>query len=385
MKSEAITKQSALGLAKPYQAALRRYIKTGTAASLRPALKLGRQAVADGLETLDLALIHEQALLALLPPAGHAGSLDEIVNRSGTFFAEAILPIEKTHAAAVQTNAKLIRLNEALKLRSRNLASSNQQLKKEVARRLVTEQSLRESEQQTVRLLEQSRQLQEQMRLLSRRALSAQEEERKRISRDLHDVIAQTLTGINVRLAALKMEATANSKGLSRQIASTQRMVEKSVAIVHQFARELRPAMLDDLGLIPTLQSLLKQFTRETGVRASMTAFAGVEELSRDRRTTLYRVAQEALTNVSRHASASQVQVDIRKRSNAIDMQIKDDGQSFDVERALRAGKKTSLGLIGMKERVEMVGGSFSIESSPGNGTTIKARIPFRDGSEESP
>ncbi len=124
-------------------------------------------------------------------------------------------------------------------------------------------------------MLEQSDHLQEQLRQLSRQILSAQEEERKEISRELHDVIAQTLTGINVRLAALKKEAAVNTKGLDRNIARTQRLVEKSVDIVHQFARELRPAVLDDLGLIPALHSFMKNFTARTGVRTSFDSLCG--------------------------------------------------------------------------------------------------------------
>ena len=128
-------------------------------------------------------------------------------------------------------------------------------------------------------LLEKSERLQEQLRRLSRQVLSAQEEERKEISRELHDVIAQTLTGINVRLAALKKEASLNTSGLDRNIARTQRLVEKSVDIVHRFARELRPAVLDDLGLIPALQSFMKNFGARTGLFAQLTAFAAVENL----------------------------------------------------------------------------------------------------------
>ena len=130
-------------------------------------------------------------------------------------------------------------------------------------------------------MLEQSDHLQEQLRRLSRQILSAQEEERKKISRELHDVIAQTLTGINVRLATLKKEAAVNTKGLDRNIARTQRLVEKSVNIVHRFARELRPAVLDDLGLIPALHSFMKSFREQTGIQVSLTAFAGVEQVTR--------------------------------------------------------------------------------------------------------
>ncbi len=222
--------------------------------------------------------------------------------------------------------------------------------------------------------------MQEQLRQLTRQLLLAQEEERKKISRELHDEIAQTLTGINVRLAALKTSATHNTKGLQNKISSAQRMVEKSVDIVHRFARELRPTVLDDLGLIPALHSFVKGFSKQTGVHVRLTIFAGVEKLDNARRTTLYRVAQEALTNVARHAQASVVDVSIEKLSNRICMKIKNDGKSFQVDRVLQAKKNKRLGLLGMRERVEMVGGSFSVESAPGKGTTICVQIPVTNG-----
>jgi len=146
---------------------------------------------------------------------------------------------------------------------------------------------------------------------------------------------------------------------------------------VHRFARELRPAVLDDLGLIPALHSFLKNFTARTGVRSHLKAFAGVEELETARRTVLFRVAQEALTNVARHAKASRVEVSLQKLPDGICMKIKDDGKSFQVERTLHAKVGKSLGLLGMRERLEMVGGKLSVASAPGQGTTITAQIPF--------
>jgi signal transduction histidine kinase len=293
------------------------------------------------------------------------------------FFAQAILPLEETHRTALEANFHLSRLNRDLIRRTQHLAASSLLLKKEIARRLVVEENLRKSEVNTGRLLEQSRRFQEQLRFLSRRILSVQEEERKRISRELHDVIAQMLSGINVRLASLKLEASVNTKGLSRKITNAQRLVERSVDMVHRFARELRPAVLDDLGLIPALHSYMKGFSKETGLRVSITAFAGVEKLSNAKRTALYRVAQEALTNVARHARASKVGVTIQGLTNVIRMQITDDGKSFEVEQMWRVKKIQHLGLLGMRERVEMVGGKFSIESSPGHGTTVQVIIPF--------
>ena len=221
--------------------------------------------------------------------------------------------------------------------------------------------------------------MQEQLRHLSRQLLLTQEEERKRISRELHDEIVQTLVSINVHLASLTMKAPFNLKDLRKKIAQTQHLVEKSVTIVHRFARGLRPTVLDDLGLIPALQSFIKDFTKETKIRVHFTAFSGVEQLNGTQRTVLYRVAQSALANVHKHAHASDVKVSIQKAQDAIRMEIHDNGKSFDVERVLFAKRHKRLGLLGSRERVEMVGGIFGVESAPGQGTTISAEIPIGD------
>jgi signal transduction histidine kinase len=257
------------------------------------------------------------------------------------------------------------------------LAAANRRLKQEIALRQVAEESLKTSERHYTRLLAQSRQMQEQLRHLSPQILLAQEEERKQISRELHDEIAQTLAGINVYLAALKAEATGKTNGLGRNIARTQRLVEKSVNIVHRFARELRPTVLDDLGLIPALHSFMKGFTKRTHIQIRFTASAAVEQLNSTKRTVFYRVAQEALTNIAKHADAVLVKVTLQKSAGAVRMEISDDGKSFQVERVLLAKRNKRLGLVGMRERIEMVGGSFSVESAPGKGTTVRAQIPF--------
>jgi len=263
------------------------------------------------------------------------------------------------------------------------LAVSNRKLQQEIGRRQVVEDTLKQSEKHQRQLLEQAHQAQEQLRHLSRKFLRAQEDERKRISRELHDVVAQTLTGINVRLATLKKEAAHKTTGLSRSIASTQRLVEKSVDIVHQFARELRPAVLDDLGLIPALHSFVKTFSKQTGIRIHMTAFAGLEKLDSAKRTVLYRIAQESLANVANHAHASRVDINIQGNAKSVRMQIKDDGRSFNVGEMSQASRNKRLGLLGMKERLEMVGGTFSIESAPHIGTTVTAQIPMNTETKE--
>jgi signal transduction histidine kinase len=372
-------KRKLTGLTRQYQAALRKHLKQGPRASLQRAQGLGRQAMTIGLETLDLARIHEQALITLVLPSYSSGARGAMVRRAGTFFAEAITSIEKTHRTALETNAQLGQVNHSLRQRTVELAASNRQLQKEIAERKSAEEALRKSEHHYAQLLEQSRHMQEQLRFLSRQLLSAQEEERKKISRELHDVIAQTLTSINVRLATLRKEAALNTKDLERKIARTQQLVEKSVNIVHRFARELRPAVLDDLGLIPALHALMKKFKEETGIRVSLLAFAAVEQVNGDKRTVLYRVAQEALANIARHAQASRAEVRIEKLDGAVCMKIEDNGKGFEPERVLHAKKNRRLGLLGMRERLEMVSGNFTIKSAPGKGTTILAQIPLAD------
>jgi signal transduction histidine kinase len=330
-----------------------------------------------GLQTLDLARMHERALITLVLPTYSPDTREAMVQRAGAFFAETITPIETTHRIAKEANVQMTELNRTLRARSAELATSNRQLKREIVQRRLVEKSLKRSEQHYGQLLEQSRHMQEQLRLLSRQLLSAQEEERKKISRELHDVIAQTLTTINVRLAALKKEATFDAVGLERSIGRTQQLVQESVDIVHRFARELRPTVLDDLGLIPALHTFLKTFREETGICVSLSAFAKVEQVNGEKRTVLYRIAQEALTNVARHAHASQADVKIQRLNGAVCMTIKDNGKGFLEERVLNAKKNRRLGLLGMRERLEMVGGAFAVKSAPRKGTTVIAQIPL--------
>ena len=378
-------KRELFKLSRLYQEALRTYLEQGAHASLAAVRGLGSKALAAGLQTLDLAKLHEQTLITELLPGYPAGRRAAVIRQAGIFFAVAVLPIEKSHRGGRDATVQLKKFIEMLSQRTVELAASNLELEQEILQRVAVEAALKQSERHYSRLLEQSDRLQEQLRQLSRQILSAQEEERKRISRELHDVIAQTLTGINIRLATLKKAAAENTKGLEHNIALTQKLVEKSVDIVHQFARELRPAVLDDLGLIPALHSYAKAFARRTRIRVHLQAFAGVEQLDISRRTVLFRVAQEALTNVSRHAKASRVKLDIRKLPMGIGMNIHDDGKAFNVARVMHGKGNKRLGLLGMRERVEMVGGRFSVKSTPGHGTTVQTEIPFASGLAKPP
>jgi signal transduction histidine kinase len=221
--------------------------------------------------------------------------------------------------------------------------------------------------------------VQEQLRHLSHQILHAQEEERKRISRELHDEIAQMLVNINVHLTSLICDTTGNCKALPSKIKRTQRLVDKSLGVVHDFARQLRPIALDDLGLVAALRAFMQEFKERTGVHIRFTTFTSgrIKQLNNDKSTVLYRVAQEALTNVARHAKATLVEVNFEKLPDAICLKIKDNGKSFQAQRVLQSKHNSRLGLLGMRERLEMVGGSLSIESARGSGTLIQAQIPL--------
>jgi two-component system sensor histidine kinase DegS len=365
-------------LARRYRTELRGHLRKGSPVSSRRAAGLGLKAVSEGLEILDLASIHEGALIALMPAKCSAAVRDKTVKNAGAFFLEVLMPIEKTHRTMVEYVGQLKRINGSLHRRTTELTTSNILLKSEIIKRKAAEQLLRKSEKEHRDLLIEARQMQRRLRHLSHQVLSAQEEERKEISRELHDEIVQTLTGINVQLATLKIEAGVSKTSFSKHINYTQQLVEKSVDIVHRFARDLRPTLLDDLGLIPALQAYMKGLSERTGLRISFSAFSAVEKMRNDKRTVLYRVAQAALVNVAEHAHASSVGVAIKNLPQAVLMEIKDDGKSFDVGHVLDSRRNKRLGLIGMRERVEMVGGTFNVESAPGRGTTISALIPFK-------
>ena len=261
---------------------------------------------------------------------------------------------------------------EEIQRRVEVLAASNSKLKAEIVHRQAVEAALTMSEQHAKSLLKQSRLLQKKIRGMSHQNLLALENQRKEISHELHDKISQVLIGINVRLAVF----TRTSGVDSLAIAPVRELVEKSVRIVHDYARELRPAMLDQLGLIPTLSTYINEIPKRKGRQIFFTATPDVEALDNDKRTVLYRVAQEALVNVLKHAQARNVVVTLRQARGGVCLEVTDDGKAFDVDLLSSPQWSQRLGLTGMRERVEMVNGVFSIVSSPGKGTTIRAMIP---------
>jgi PAS domain S-box-containing protein len=253
-------------------------------------------------------------------------------------------------------------LERRVQERTRELAESNIALQREIAERVQAEATRNE---------------------LVRQLVTAEEEERRRISRELHDQMGQQLTGLLLGLQSLK-DASRGRGGALQTIEQLQRITDGIGREVHQLALELRPTALDDLGL----SSALANYTTEWSQRAKVTLDFHSRGLDHARpsmviATTLYRVVLEALNNVARHAQAKHVSVILERRDTSILAIVEDDGVGFDTEAViskLRAERR--IGVRGMQERMAQVGGVLTIESSPGNGTTVIIRVPVLEQAE---
>jgi two-component system sensor histidine kinase UhpB len=198
--------------------------------------------------------------------------------------------------------------------------------------------------------------------------LQAQEEERRRLARDLHDEVNQALTAILLRLEALSHDAPPE---LADEFAEVKRLVNQAMAELLQLARQLRPTALDDHGLLPALATHLRRFAAQTGIDADLRTAGEATDLEADQEIALYRVAQEALANVARHADASRVEVDLDTSGPSLELRVRDDGRGFNT-----LSRRNGLGLGGMAERARLVGGELTIDSEPGRGTELVMRVP---------
>ena len=250
---------------------------------------------------------------------------------------------------------------------------------RDITERKRSETAVQQSEEHYRDLFHQAYQMQENLRKMSDRVLKIQEHERKRISRDLHDEVGQALTAINMNLAVLRNSLVGGPPALEAKIADTQTLIEQTMGQIHNFSRELRPAMLDDLGLLPALRNYTKSFTERTNVAAHLEVRdpGTIEQLDSERRTVVYRIVQEGLTNVAKHAQAKRVTVTIMGSPHEVHLQVDDDGRGFALTNRPDDAPQ-QLGLLGLAERVRLVGGEFSVASLPSRGTILKATIPFK-------
>lgn len=212
-----------------YQAALRWHLKQGTEVSLLPAMRLGRQAAALGLETLDLALLHKKALITVIPSDAALKTRESMVEQATLFFSEALVPIEKQHGRYVKTAARVSQLSNALRQRTVESTASAQSLARSISKRQESEKALEKSRKAHKEMLCKSEIAHKLLRKQMRIILAAQEQERKKTSRQLQDDVAQTLLAINIGLLALQASVKNNTDKLSKMIANTQRLVRESV------------------------------------------------------------------------------------------------------------------------------------------------------------
>lgn len=230
------------------------------------------------------------------------------------------------------------------------------------------------------RLLERLVRGEKRFRLIARGILRIQEAERGRISRELHDGVGQSLTALKMQLEMLE-RSTPDQRVLRSRLAELTQIADRSLQDVRQLSRLLRPQMLDELGLVPTLRWLARTVQEATGLAVQLSIEGMDERVGPDLETIVYRLVQEALTNAAKHAAAPSAQVRVRRDGDGLFLSVRDQGKGFDAGAALAAREdQRGGGLRGMRDRVDLYGGRFDLRSVPGAGTSIEVELPLEEG-----
>ncbi len=232
-------------------------------------------------------------------------------------------------------------------------------------------------ERQSAARYQQVVRAQNELKELSARLVKAHEEERRAISRELHDEVGQSLSALLMELGNLAAVVPRNLEPLQGHLESMRKLAESSVQVARNMSLLLRPSMLDDFGLVPALDWQAREISKRTGMAVSVDAGNISDQLPDDHNTCVYRVVQEALHNCARHAQAHSVRIRVRQAADRILLSIQDDGKGFDARRV------RGLGLVGMEERVEHLGGTFLVKSEPGHGTVLDVELPLPAGQME--
>jgi PAS domain S-box-containing protein len=248
----------------------------------------------------------------------------------------------------------------------------------EVVSRLIYENGEPVGVQGTARDITERKRAQDALQMYSRRLIEAQEAERQSLARELHDEIGQVLTAVRINLHAV--QSTHREDGSLPELEESIVIVDEALGRIHELCLELRPSLLDNLGLAAALRWYVDRYRERTGIVAEvLNGFEGRGRLPQELETQCFRIAQEALTNVARHARATRVSIQVQCAAEKLVLTIIDNGIGFDTENLLKAESSAStLGLRGMKERALAMNGRIVIESTPGNGTQIEAIFPLR-------
>jgi signal transduction histidine kinase len=215
----------------------------------------------------------------------------------------------------------------------------------------------------------------DELRELAAAAISVREQEKSRVARELHDELAQALTALKMDVNWLKERLPAEAATLAPKLESMQTMLDTTVKATRRISSDLRPLMLDDLGLIPAAEWLVNNFTQRHGIECEFTADPPDLELQDPHATAIFRILQESLTNVARHARASRVNITLDNADGEITLRVRDDGCGFAVS---DPRKPNSYGLVGLRERAYLLDGNITLDTAPGKGTLIEVCIPLR-------
>ncbi|HWS89918.1 MAG TPA: PAS domain S-box protein [Pyrinomonadaceae bacterium] len=317
--------------------------------------------------------VHEEEM-RVARAEGRAADERWHVRKDGSrFYASGVLsPLEDSDDSGFVKVARDLTERERA---DQELRRAHEELEQRVAERT---DELRRAVETMLSEVKERRAAEEQARTLVGQLVTAQEDERRRISRDLHDQLGQQLTALRLKLAAMREECDQDEVARAR-IQEVQALAERLDSEVDFLAWELRPTALDDLGLTAALANFVKEWSGHYGISAEahVTGFGSGElRLPPETETCLYRITQEALNNVYKHAQAARVSVILERREGDAVIVIEDDGVGFDADEAARWEGDRGLGLVGMRERAALLGGSVEIESEPGKGTTVFARVP---------
>ncbi|MCS6265889.1 MAG: sensor histidine kinase [Nitrospira sp.] len=278
--------------------------------------------------------------------------------------------LRQRHHAEIRLRQAKDELEARVAARTRELADVNRTLLHEISEHVETEESLRASEHD----LATSRQ---ELRDLAARLLTAQEEERRRISRDLHDDINQRLAMLVVQAESLESSLPPSASDCSKELRSIQdRLTELSDDVRH-LAYQFHPSILDDLGLTVALQRLVDECAARANLQGTFDVSPAPQTVPQTVATCLYRIAQESLANVMKHAQASRVMVSLASTADAITLTVQDDGVGFDTQQL--ANNHRGLGLISMAERLRLVRGTVTIDSLPHQGTRLYIKVPHAE------
>jgi signal transduction histidine kinase len=306
-------KESGGQLAIEYTSAMKDYLARGGEAALQRGYEIGRVALAAGLGVLDMAALHSSALRTVLPKALERGEIAPVLKAAAEFCSESLSAYEVAHRGFRETNTALRKINEML------------------------------------------------------------EEESKRIAHALHDESGQLLAAVHIALAEVALDLSPPLQSRIQQVSELLGQVEEQL---RRLSHELRPTILDDLGLMPAVRFLTQGVSQRKGLAIEVEG-SWEGRLPPLVETALYRTVQEGLNNAAKHSGAKKVRVRLERDPQAVICTVRDDGTGFDVSSFFEKKGQKGLGLIGIRERIEAVGGTLQVLSAPDTGTEIRVSVPL--------